>query len=306
MATSSPPPTDVLRRYYERNTQLFLTLGGGRSTNSLHRPVWGEGVETREEAFAYPYQLVLRAARRTAPTEKHVAPGDSPGRPFHALDLGCGVGGGVEYMLGHFEGPIHATGVTLSDTQVRLARQSLRQVRGSSRRYTFREADFHDLPDLGPVDLAFAIESFVHARQTQAVFEETARVLRPGARLVLIDDFLVPPSQRPDRGLPVESWIDTFRNGWHARGLCSVQEARAEAGACGFRLVKQADLTSALALGRPRDRLIEWLVVPLRPLLWKWDYFRGLIGGHALQQCLAAGAIKYRLLVFEWDPGSET
>ncbi|MFB6229691.1 MAG: cyclopropane-fatty-acyl-phospholipid synthase family protein [Salinibacter sp.] len=305
MATSSTSPTDVLRRYYERNTQLFLALSGGRSTRSLHRPVWGEGVETREEAFAYPYQLVLRAAHRVGPAETHPAPGDSPRRSFHVLDLGCGVGGAVEYLLNRFEGPMRATGVTLSGTQVRLARQSLRQAGVPSCRYTFREADFHDLPNLGPVDLAFGIESFVLARQTQAVFEETARVLRPGARLVLIDDFLVPPAQRPDRAPPVQSWIDTFQNGWHARGLCSVREARAEAKACGFRLTKQVDLTSALALRRPRDQLIEWLVVPLRPLLWKWDYFRGLIGGHALQQCLAAGAITYRLLVFEWDPGSE-
>jgi hypothetical protein len=100
----------------------------------------------------------------------------------------------------------------------------------------------------------------------------------------------------------VGSWIDTFREGWQAHGLCTVQKTRERARANGFRLTNQMDLTSALDLGRPRDRFIEWCVVPLRPLLWKWHYFRGLIGGHALQRCLMAGAIEYRLLTFEWEP----
>jgi SAM-dependent methyltransferase len=296
-----PSPTDTLRNYYDQNTHLFLTLSGGQSTGSLHRPVWGKEAETREEAFAYPYRLVLRAAREASPVGGRSSPGGPSEQAFHALDLGCGVGGAVKYLLRRHEGPIRASGVTLSGTQVRLARQSLRQSEVSPDKYAFRKADFHDLPDLGPVDIAFAIESFVLARQTKTVFSEVAQSLRPSGRFVLIDDFLVPPSQRPARASSVESWVDTFRKGWQARGLCTVQEAREEAQASGFRLVDQADLTPALDLSRPRDRLIAWLVVPLRPLLWKYHYFRGLIGGHALQQCLTAGAIEYRLLTFEWN-----
>ena len=67
----------------------------------------------------------------------------------------------------------------------------------------------------------------------------------------------------------------------------------------GFVYRGDRDLTPDLHLHRLRDRLIAWGVVPLKPLLWRWAYFRGLIGGHALQQCLAAGLIRYRCLVFE-------
>lgn len=78
----------------------------------------------------------------------------------------------------------------------------------------------------------------------------------------------------------------------------AVKNARAH----NLQLVKNTDLTSRLDLGRPRDHFIKWCIVPLRPLLWRWPYFRGLIGGDAVQKCLKEGIIEYRHLVFERTP----
>ncbi|MCS3658270.1 hypothetical protein GGQ11_003075 [Salinibacter ruber] len=81
----------------------------------------------------------------------------------------------------------------------------------------------------------------------------------------------------------------------HAGLRLPARVARAEVFVChGDR-----DLTPNLHLHRLRDRLIAWGVVPLKPLLWRWAYFRILIGRHALQQCLATGLIRYRCLVFQ-------
>lgn len=298
--------TRVLRRYYEWNTELFLRLSGGRSTQSLHRPVWGEGVSTREEAFAYPYHLVLQTVRRvtglseTEPDPNEIGrAGAQRDRPLRVLDLGCGVGGGIHYLLDHVNDPIRAIGVTISPTQVERARREARRRGFDPARYAFREADFHDLPAIDPVDVAFAIEAFALAERPEPFFEEAARVLRPGGRLVLIDDFFAaPPSDR--RLSPTEQrWVETVRDGWHAYGLCSESTAAAAAEAHDLHLEDTTDLTSHLPLGRPRDRFIEWCIVPLRSLLWRWPYFRGLIGGDALQKCLDAGIIEYRHLVFE-------
>lgn len=301
----SSRPIRALRRYYESNTGPFLWLSGGRSTHSLHRSVWGEGVTSRDEAFAYPYQLVLQTVRQATGTLKEGGPDrgkETRDRPLRVLDVGCGVGGGVHYLLDCVDGPLRATGVTISPTQVERARQEAKRCGFDSSHYTFLEADFHDLPSLDPVDVAFAIEAFIHAERPETVFEEVAHVLRPGGRLVLIDDFFAVPA--PERSLsPTEQrWAETVRAGWHAHGLHSVSAATEMAEAHALSLVKNEDLTPHLSLDRPRDRFIEWGIVPLRPLLWRWPYFRGLIGGDALQNCLKAGIIEYRHLVFQHTP----
>lgn len=295
-----------LRRYYEWNTELFLRLSGGASTLSLHRPVWGENVNTRDEAFAYPYRLVLQTVRQvtssteTAPTAHEPGRGESPRDRFlRVLDLGCGVGGGIQYLLNHVDVPLRATGVTLSPTQVERARREARRRGFDPNRYDFLEADFYNLPSLEAVEVAFAIEAFALAEQSGAFFEAVARVLRPGGHLVLIDDFFADPASERSLSPPEQQWVETIRDGWHAHGLCSVSAATKAAEAYDLRLVDTSNLTSYLPLNRPRDRFIEWCIVPLRPLLWHWPYFRGLIGGDALQKCLKAGIIEYRHLVFE-------
>ena len=283
-----PHPDASLREYYEKNTRLFLHLSGGRSTYSLHRPVWGEGVSTRAEAFAYPYRLVARVGASVARAEA----------PTRILDLGCGVGGGLLYLAEHSVRPVSATGITLSPTQVELARDEARS-RGLSSQCTFREGTFLDLSAVGPVDLAYAIEAFVLASDPSRFFAEAASVVRPGGRLVIVDDVLADPDSRPAVDNRVRRWVETFREGWQADGLRSRSTVRSLARDEGFVCCGDRDLTPDLHLHRLRDRLIAWGVVPLKPLLWRWAYFRGLIGGHALQQCLAAGLIRYRCLVFE-------
>lgn len=277
-----------LREYYEQNTLPFLYLGGGLSTHSLHRPVWGEEVSTKAEAFAYPYRLVARAGASVAGAEA----------PTRILDLGCGVGGGLLYLAEHSARPVSATGITLSPTQVELARDEARS-RGLSSQCTFRQGTFLDLPALGPVDLAYAIEAFVLASDPSRFFAEAAAALRPGGRLVIVDDMLADPDSRPPLNDRARRWVETFRAGWQADGLRSRQTVRSLARDEGFVCRGDRDLTPDLHLHRLRDRLIAWGVVPLKPLLWRWVYFRSLIGGHALQQCLAAGLIRYRCLVFE-------
>lgn len=277
-----------LREYYENTTWLFLHLSGGRSTYSLHRPVWGEGVSSKKEAFAYPYRLVAQAGAAV----------DRSGEPTRILDLGCGVGGGLFYLVENSGSPVSATGVTLSPTQVQMARDQA-QTRGLSAQCSFRQGTFLDLPPVGPVDLAYAIEAFVLASDPARFFAEAAAALRPGGRLVIIDDVLAEPGSAPVLDNRGRHWIETFRAGWQADGLRSRNTIRSLAREEGFVCREDRDLTPDLHLHRLRDRLIAWGLVPLRPLLWRWAYFRGLIGGHALQQCLTAGLIQYRCLVFE-------
>jgi len=157
-------------------------------------------------------------------------------------------------------------------------------------------ADFTELPsDLADVDLAFAIESFVHADPAAGFFREAARVLRPGGALVVIDDVLA--------GDPSDPRLDDFRNGWHAPAVISVEEAAELAADAGLDLVGSRDLSPLQRLRRPRDRFIGAAQPLLRLGRGSSMWADSMVGGDALQRLHLDGVLEYRLLRFVRRPG---
>jgi len=259
--------------YYDRNTRTFLRLGSGRHQRVIHRGVWGPGVRTREEASHYVHDCLSREVQELA--------GHAP----RLLDLGCGVGASLSYLLDRHP---DATGVgmTVSAVQVALA------TRQAHSRARFVRGDFcrDTLPS--PVDLAYAIEAFVHATAAEAFFASVARALRPAGRLVIVDDFLAGSG-------PPSALVREFQEGWHARSLLSTEATDAVAAAAGLRLREDRDLTPYLELSRPRDRVLAALATVWRPLAPVHPWFQSLAGGNALRACLAAGLVTYRWRVWE-------
>lgn len=282
--------TSDVRAYYERNTRLFLALGAGRRARAIRRAVWADGVTTGEEALNYSNRLILAEMERLRQSQ--------PGAPLHVLDLGCGVGGSLFYLAGRLDETVRATGVTISPLQARLARAQAARL-GLQDRCAFVEADFLQLPELPPADAVFSIEAFVHAPAPARYFEQVARVIRPGGRLMLCDDFL---SERgAARALtPAERrWVEAFQAGWHAPGLSSVAQTIDMAARHGFSCVSDRDLTPDLRLLNWNRRLIHALIRLGRAAWLPWAYWRSTVGSLALQQCLKAGLVTYRFLVFE-------
>lgn len=264
-----------VRHYYDANTWKFLVAGSQRA---IHRELWGQGVTNRAEAVHHAHALVLDELNAT---DRRV------------LDLGCGVGAAAMYLAARR--PVEVVGVSLSSVQIRLAERFAARsapLRGS---VEFVAADFTALPAyLAGFDLAFAIESFVHADPASAFFDHAARALRPGGTLVVIDDVRV--------GDPTDPRLDDFRRGWHAAGLVSVAEAAALAGDVGLSVTGSRDLSSLQRFGRPRD----WLVRAAQPILRRVGdrsvWAESLVGGDALQRCHRAGLVEYRLMRFVRPP----
>jgi ubiquinone/menaquinone biosynthesis C-methylase UbiE len=101
------------------------------------------------------------------------------------LDVGCGSGkASMQISTGR---GLQVIGITVSDYQLQLAR-ARSQDEGMPGRASFHMADAMELPfEDSSFDGAYAIESILHMRDKNAVFRHLARVLRPGARLVVAD-----------------------------------------------------------------------------------------------------------------------
>jgi len=275
---------DLVRRFYDRSTPGFGRLGQGGRTGAIRRAVWGPGVTDRVQAFHFVDHEIAEHARALAPSAA----------PLHVVDLGCGVGGSLCYLAARL--PMRGTGITLSPVQVAHAQARIRAA-GLADRVTCSVGDYCDLPSsIGPADLAYAIESFVHGPDPVRFFTQCRDLVRPGGRLILCDDF------RGDTSEPAAARaLDRFRDGWHVNTLLNLDEVQAIARLAGFTLHTAMPLTPMLELGRPRDRLIKaflavfgWLPLHRTPL-------GHLVGGDALQTCLQRGWLRHDLLVFVRD-----
>jgi tocopherol O-methyltransferase len=188
---------------------------------------------------------------------------------------------------------MRGTGVTLSPIQARIAHDRIRAA-GLTDRVRCIEGNYTKLPpDFASVDLACAIESFVHAPAPDQFFTECARVIRPGGVLIVVDDF-----RRGDVDSRASRTIERFCRGWRISTLLDRDELQAVAEGAGFAVEWTRDLTPMLEIGRGRDRAIAVLADVLGGLGLADGRFGNLVGGSALQQCLSRGWIGYDFTVF--------
>ena len=274
--------TSDVEAYYEANTKRFLRFGQGGAVGAIHRAVWGPGVRTRAEAFHYVHDRLLELL---SPQAQRI------------LDLGCGVGASLEYLAQRLD--VSGVGVTISPAQVQLATQRFDRA-GLSNRLRCIQADFTKLPaEVEPVDLAYGIESFVHAPSPAPFFAEAARIVRSGGLLALCDDFASERVEAGELSAREGRWVREFRTGWNVGSLLSPRRAQALANEHGFELVRDDDLTADVELRRPRDHVITAMVRLGRRIPTRNAWWLNMLGGNALQMALQRRLLTYRLLVWK-------
>jgi cyclopropane fatty-acyl-phospholipid synthase-like methyltransferase len=268
-----------IRHYYDRHNASFVRLGQGRA--SIHRAVWGPGTRTRAEAFHFVDEQIAAAVRRFV----------SPSREVHVVDLGCGVGASLCYLAQRL--PIRGTGITLSPAQVAMARHVIADA-GLSQRVECIEGDYCDLPaTLMPADVAYAIESFVHGPSPERFFNQCRRLITPGGLLIVCDDV-----RRSWASPEAARRIEEFASGWRINTLLDRDMLVRMARDAGFEHESTMDVTPFLEINRVRDRAMAAGIAILRWFPRTVNRFDYVIGGNALQACLARGWIGYEFSVF--------
>jgi cyclopropane fatty-acyl-phospholipid synthase-like methyltransferase len=276
-------------QYYEQNTRLFSWFGNPNQARSIHRALWLPGVQNLGQALVVSNELVLEEVQDLERANS--------GGSLRLADLGCGIGGTLFFLLRRITPPVLAIGMTISPVQAGMAQSQVLRESGE-KPIGLIIADFQAAPlPTNFMDLAYSIEAFTHALYPASYLEETARLLRPGGRLVLIDDFLsetILPATDEHR-----LWLGAFRQGWRLPGLHTPAWVVAEAARHGLVQVRGRILTAWLKLRTFPDWAANLVLkvgvkLPLRHAIWS-----SLMGSLALQHCLNAGLVEYRMLVFE-------
>ena len=282
----------TVERYYEDNTQRFLWFQRKAASKNIHQGLWKEAHYTNTEAFNYSNQLILQEVS-----------GQKEDPSLKVIDLGCGVGSTIFYLLKHYPSANYY-GVSISETQISIAQERFNTQKNLQANTHFITADFTKLPaTLPPIDIAYSIEAFVHAPAPEQYFAAISQKLKKGGKLILVDDFLNDDFDWKQLDKKGKKALADFKYGWVANSLITSAMLQNIAAKYGLKIIKQIDLTPFMRNNTLKHKWIRFLVFSFRWLYqlspWKSNYFRSWIGGKGKQYCLKNGMVKYQQIVLE-------
>jgi ubiquinone/menaquinone biosynthesis C-methylase UbiE len=175
--------------------------------------------------------------------------------PGHrVVDIACGRGKST-FMLDEMHPHArHVVGIDLLPTNIQVARTAF----GESARRRYLEGDATQLPfPADSFERAISIEAAFHFPDRAKFVGESARVLRPGGRLVVVDFVWADELARRQRD---HELMRTVRNIWHWEDLSTLDEYREHARAAGMELTRTVDWSRRVtdALQQLFERL-TWL-----------------------------------------------
>lgn len=162
MPLSLPSGKQWVAGHYDRLDDPYRRLWG----EHLHHGLWTEPSLSVGQA--------VRGLVRQVAGDARMNPGS------RVCDVGCGYGAPARLWAREYGARV--TGFTVSGAQYSRARRVA--VDGPTPTYRLQDFRSHDLP-AASMDAVVGIESLTHIHPPQRVFQEAARLLCPGGRLVL-------------------------------------------------------------------------------------------------------------------------
>jgi cyclopropane fatty-acyl-phospholipid synthase-like methyltransferase len=284
MASASREQLVALYDWLSRFNLLanLLRFGHPRADLTLHKAL-------RVPAALQP--SYGRAERRLYVVDRALAAAELPPAP-RVLDAGCGFGGTVFRWHGRMGGDYD--GLTVSRVQWKVACREARR-RGLAARCRFHLRSY-DEPTTGGYDAVVAIESLIYSPCFEQTFASLVAALRPGGKLVLVDD--VPCEEAlgdPD--------LETVRERWALGAVPTASNYARALAADGLRLLHDEDLSAGVQTRTPaqlraaeaRYRRAHALLPPAAARCVLAAY----LGGIALERLYRRDLVRYRLIVAE-------
>lgn len=157
----------------------------------------------------------------------------SLGRGQHVLDIGCGIGGAARYMAA--QTGCSVTGIDLTSEYIEIAK-TLTEMTGLDDRVGFEISSALDIPFKHSVfDAAITLHVAMNIPERAALYNEIARVLKPGATFCLFD---VMKKSGEDLIFPVP-WAESENTSY----LTSPEEMHVLLEDAGFEILEVGDRT---------------------------------------------------------------
>lgn len=167
--------------------------------------------------------------------------GSSPKR-INILDVGCGIGGTVRYLVNRWPETAQVTGNTISKVQATRA-MYLTRVKGIDHA-VYCECDANDLAFAdASFDIVWALESEPHILDKVRFIRELVRVLKPGGVLIIIA-WNVRDSRSNPFSKSEKKHIRYLFDEWNHAAFISINEYVELFNQCGLQQVDYDDWTS--------------------------------------------------------------
>lgn len=213
-------PTDLSKivAYYDATKFDYNVVWNARDNLSIHFGFYDENANSHAAAVLNTNRVMAEAV--------NIQKGDS------ILDAGCGVGGAAFWLANERE--VSVTGITPVGHQIGSCRAKAKEL-GLENRTSFIQADFLNMPFPDEsFDVVWACESVCHATNKSEFYQEAARVLKKGGRLVMAEYMRYHPM------LPKEQ-ESKFMSGFAGWAIYNI-----ESGATHFELAKLAGFDSIM------------------------------------------------------------
>ena len=205
------------------------------------------------------------------------------------LDAGCGVGGTARTLASEFAHDV--IGLSVSSDQLRRAQKHTEDGAGCRPRYLC--ADYQRTPFAdASFDGLYGIESICYADPLQAFFDEAARLLRPGGRVVVLDGFASAEAGSVDDAEGLRS----FCAGFAIDRLHTIEDMHTGAEQAGFHAIEVRDITPFVMKSAHRIRHLARLGMTLVQTLGRFHRKHPVWHRHCTAGLVQLGILRSRAM----------